>query len=218
MKKQKQCPSVVGLGHPVQIFHTYFKQTMSVFNPKNRKTRIKLIYYREELEESSYHYFVFKIKNTYANKFDYVGIVSTVPPGERARGTNTHYVLRYVNTKEADDIAVLLGIFNLNENAEMRCLNSKKTWINYMRQNPYVLGLKENRHGNNFDTRVEQKLVFSSLLTLGKNLLEAFDLNVGYDDLKFNDEVLDVFEFAFQNVPYILVSSNLYRNFNKTYD
>ena len=184
---------------------------MAAFNVKNTRTSVNLLYYREEIEEgSSYHYFVFKIKNTYASKFDFVGIVSTIPPHERERGSNQHYVLRYSNSKELEDVIMLLGIFNLNQNADIRCLHSKLSWVKYLKKHPYTMGAIGHGDRSDYQDReitVEQKLAFSPFLMVLQSVLDSFGLKLGVDDLKKNREILEMFESHFQNNKMMLVGS-----------
>ena len=99
----KECKSIKGIGEPVNIFHRYFQQTMNIFNPKKPDLKIKLIYYREQIEKMSYHRFVFKLKNSFAPRWEYIGIVSVVPNHEIDSGKYTHYIcLLYTSPSPRD--------------------------------------------------------------------------------------------------------------------
>ena len=114
---------------------------MNIFNPKDKKLEIKLIYYREQLAEANIHRYVFKLKNNFAPRYEYVGIVSVVPAAEIDSGKYKHFIVRYINTTKLKDVISLLGIYEAkDDDVEIPCPNMKQQWLSYLFKKPYIIG------------------------------------------------------------------------------
>jgi hypothetical protein len=204
----RTCPKVKGLSNPVIIFHKYFKQTMSVFNPNNDRTEVKLIHYEEQLTDISKHFFVFRIKNTYTNKFDFVGIVSVIPESELVSGKNTHFILRYINSKQLKDTMFLLGIFDLDENFEFPCYDNKQKWLDYLLDNPYVLTKCQETSEpkvQKCDSLPNERSFFSAIMILLKKVLKSFGIKVSFNELSYNENILKIVDTTFAKYQFIKV-------------
>lgn len=201
------CPNVKGLGNPINIFHQYFRQTIKVFNPKEQETEVKLLYYREQTNKVSIHRFVFRLKNTYANRFEYVGIVSVVPKKELESGRNKHFIIRYINSSDLLDTGTLLGIYEAKKAVAIPCASMKQSWLNYLIEHPYVVTQKESPTLPNCVTSQTLTRLFSRMILLIQKVLGSFDVEVSTGQLGFDVTILDIFLDVFRDFEFVSVAS-----------
>jgi hypothetical protein len=201
----KNCQNIQGIGQPINIFHRYFQQTMNIFNPKDPKLKIKLIYYREQNEKMSYHRFVFKLKNNFAPRWEYVGIVSVVPRHEIDSGKYTHYIVRYLNSTKINDIAGLLGIYELEEydDNDLNCPKMKEHWLSYLMKNPYMPTECRAVEVPGCVRSSDLTELFQSNFIFVKLALKKFGFEVSIGELGYNKEILSAYKEAFKKFSFI---------------
>ena len=199
------CPNVKGLGNPINIFHQYFRQTIKVFNPKEKDTEVKLLYYREQQNKVGVHRFIFRLKNTYANRFEYVGIVSVVPKKEIKSGRNKHFIIRYINSSDLLDTGTLLGIYETKKDKTIPCANMKQSWLDYLIEHPYVVTQKETTVPANCVTSQTLTNLFTKIILLIQKVLASFGLKVTTGQLGFDVTILDIFLDVFSDFQFVLV-------------
>ena len=200
------CQDIEGLGSPVNIFHQYFRQTMNVFNPKQKKTSVKLLYYRMQRKKIEVHRFVFQLKNTYANRFEYVGIVSVVPKKELKSKRHKHYVIRYINSSDLQDAVTLLGVYEAKKDKSISCPGMKQKWLNYLVEKPYVVTKCKSQDQPDCVTSEKLTLLFSKMFLLIEKILGSFSLKVTTGQLGFDVVILDVFLDVFKDFDFVIVS------------
>jgi hypothetical protein len=200
------CPNVKGIGNPINIFHQYFRQTIKVFNPKEKDTEVKLLYYREQQNKVAVHRFVFRLKNTYANRFEYVGIVSVVPKKEIISGRNKHFIIRYINSSDLLDTGTLLGIYGAKKNKIIPCGNMKQTWLDYLIEHPYVVTQKETVVPADCVTSKTLTSLFTKMILLIQKVLASFGFNLTTGQLGFDVTILDIFLEVFKDFQFVSVS------------
>lgn len=201
------CSNVKGLGNPINIFHQYFRQTIKVFNPKEKETEVKLLYYRAQTNKVSIHRFVFRLKNTYANRFEYVGIVSVVPQKELKSGRNKHFIIRYINSSDLLDTGTLLGIYEAKKDITIPCASMKQNWLDYLIEHPYVVTQKEVPTLPSCVTSKTLTKLFSRMILLVQKVLGSFDVTVSTGQLGFDVTILDIFLSVFQDFEFVSVNT-----------
>ena len=207
-----ECPNIKGLGEPILIFHEYFKQTINVFNPKQEDTEVKLIYYRRERTSVIVHRFVFRLKNTYANRFEYVGLLSVIPKKEIESGRHRHFVIRYINTTDFDNVIAILGIYESDKEANIPCENMKQTWLSYILRNPYVVTKCEAIDRPDCVTSNDLTKLFSAAFELLEFVLASFGFDVSTSQLGYDPVILKAYLDAFSDFGFAVVNlcSHLY--------
>jgi hypothetical protein len=205
-KQPETCPNIQGLGEPILIFHNYFKQTIGIFNPQNPKTSVNLIYYRREKEGVIIHRFIFKLKNSFANRFEYVGLLSVNPKKEIQSGRYKHFIVRYINSSNLDDVAALLGVYELEEETSIPCTDMKQKWLSYILKNPYVVTKCEAEDRPDCLTSSDLTTLFSKTFNLLEMILKSFGFEVTTGQLGYDRVVLDIYDKAFEGFDFILVS------------
>ena len=203
---QEKCPRIKGIQDPVLIFHLYFKQTMNVFNPKESRTSVDLIHYQEVITDISTNIFIFKIKNTYTTEYDYVGIVSIIPENELRSGNNKHYIIRYINSKDIQDVMILIGVFDFENKKPLPCSKPKKRWLEYLMKNPYVLTSCKGKNIPTCDVVSDKRMLFLDMLNFIQNLLSSFSINVTLKDINYNEVILNEIEDGFRDFDFIRVN------------
>ena len=204
-KQPDTCPNIRGLGNPILIFHTYFKQTIGIFNPKNDKTKVNLIYYRREKQGVIINRFIFKLKNSFANRFEYVGLLSVNPAKEIKSGRYKHFIVRYINSSNLDDVTALLGVYEVDDEYSIPCEKMKQKWLSYILKNPYVVTKCEAEDRPDCLTSSDLTSLFSQVFTLVEMILASFGFEVTTGQLGYDEVVLDIFEKAFSDFKFILV-------------
>jgi hypothetical protein len=205
-KQPDTCPNIRGLGEPVLIFHNYFKQAIGIFNPQNEKTSVALIYYRREKQGVIIHRFIFKLKNSFANRFEYVGLLSVNPKKEIESGRYKHFIVRYINSSNIDDVAALLGVYEIDEGENIPCSEMKQKWLSYILKNPYVVTKCEAEDRPDCLTSADLTNLFSETFNLLEMVLKSFGFEVTTGQLGYDKVILDIYEDAFQDFKFILVS------------
>lgn len=206
-KQPETCPNIRGLGAPILIFHNYFKQTIGIFNPRNEKTSAELIYYRREKQGVIIHRFIFKLKNSFANRFEYVGLLSVNPKKEIESGRFKHFIVRYINSSNLDDVSALLGVYEPEKDYTIPCEDNKQKWLSYILKNPYVVTKCEAEDRPDCVTSADLTAVFSQSFTLLELVLDSFGISVTTGQLGYDEVILDIYEKAFKDFQFILVSS-----------
>lgn len=201
----KSCQNVQGLGPPVNIFHRYFQQTMAIFNPNKPKLQIKLIYYRQQNESMSFHRFVFKLKNSFAPRWEYIGIVSVVPQHEIDSGKFTHYIVRFLNSTKLGDIAGLLGIYEIEKFADndLRCPQMKEQWLSHLMKNPYMPTECRAVEAPGCVRSKDLTRLFEANFTFLKMALKKFGFDVSIGELGYNRQILASYKQAFGQFSFI---------------
>ena len=204
-KPQEICSEVRGLGNPINIFHQYFRQTIQVFNPKQKKTEVKLLYYRKQESKVHIHRFVFRLKNTYANRFEYVGIVSVVPKKELETGRYRHFIVRYINSSDLIDTVTLLGVYETKYSTPIKCPKMKEDWLDYLIEHPYVVS--ECKQKDNPDCVTSDRLtqMFSLIFSLLKQVLMSFGIEVSIGELGYDSVILEIYKSVFKDYDFVLV-------------
>ena len=199
------CPNIRGLGEPVLIFHNYFKQAIGIFNPQNEKTSVALIYYRKEKQGVIIHRFIFKLKNSFANRFEYIGLLSVNPKKEIESGRYKHFIVRYINSSNLDDVAALLGVYEIEESTDIPCTDMKQKWLSYILKNPYVVTKCESEDRPDCLTSSDLTNLFSQTFNLLEMILKSFGFNVTTGQLGYDKVILDIYQDAFKDFDFILV-------------
>ena len=202
------CPQIRGVGNPILLFHTYFKQTINVFNPKQDKTEVKLIYYRREKTNVILHRLIFRLKNTYANRFEYVGILSVVPKKEIASGRYNHFVIRYINSSDINDAIAILGVYEVDTDHSIPCTDQKQKWLSYILKNPYVVTKCEAEDRPDCVTSDDLTRLFSATFDLVEMVLGSFGFDVSTSQLGYDQVILDIFGQAFSEFNFAKVSDD----------
>ena len=209
------CPNIRGLGEPVLIFHSYFRQTFGIFNPQNEKTSVKLVYYRREKQEVVIHRFIFKLKNSFADRFEYIGILSVNPKKEIRSGRYKHFIVRYVNSSNVDDVAALLGIYEFEKDELIPCEKMKDKWLSYILKNPYVVTKCEAEDKPECLTSSDLTTIFSKTFNLLEKVLKSFGFEVSTGELGYDEVVLDIYEDTFADFKFILVGVSIFFGENR---
>ena len=199
-----------GVGNPVNIFHIYFQQTMNLFNPGDASVSINLIYYREQIIDANYHRYIFKAKNNFAPRWEYIGIVSVVPPAQIDAGTYKHFVVRYINSSKLEDVVALMGVYeaeNAEEN-EIDCPQMKENWLSYLMSNPYVTTECKPIDIPGCVRSQELTRLFGASFNFLKEVLMRFGFQVTLGELGFNKTILDVYKSGFAEFPFMITAIN----------
>lgn len=204
----QQCKNIQPFGSPVNIFYRYFTQTMNIFNPKNRRLEVKLIYYKQHFGRTSNHRYVFKLKNNFAPRYEYVGIISTIPPGAKENGSLDHVILRYINTTRIKDIKFLLGLDELEkfEDNDLECPNMKETWLGRVVKNPYFSTNCKPTEVQGCIRSPDLTELFKLNFLFLKAVLKDFDFEVRVAELGYNRTILSSYRRAFKDYPFMLKS------------
>lgn len=203
---KENCRNIKGVGNPSNIFHIYFKQTMNVFNPQQKDTEVKLLYYRKQKAKVEVHRYVFKLKNTYANRYEYVGIVSVVPKKEIVSGRHKHFIIRYINTSDLLDAQTLLGVYEAKKDKPLMCANMKKDWLNYLIKNPYIVTKCKVEDRPECITSASLTKLFSEIFNLVTQILQSFGIEVSTGELGYDKTVLNIFLDVFKDFKFVTVS------------
>jgi hypothetical protein len=201
-----ECPRVPGLINPINIFHQYFKQTIKIFNPNEKQTSVELLYYRVQKKRSHVHRFVFRLKNTYANRYEYVGIVSVVPKKEILSGRNKHYIIRYINSADLLDTITLLGVYEVNEKRGISCGNMKKIWLEKLLKDPYIVTKTETtKENNDYISSDDVTRMFSLFFVTFQKILKSFGIEVSTGQLGFDTTILNILLEVYHDFDFITV-------------
>jgi hypothetical protein len=166
---------------------------------------VQLIYYRREKQGVIIHRFIFKLKNSFADRFEYVGLLSVNPKKEIQSGRYKHFIVRYVNSSNVDDVAALLGIYEFEPGDEIPCSEMKPKWLSYILKNPYVVTKCESEERPECLTSSDLTLVFSKTFNLLERVLDSFGFKVSTGELGYDEVVLDIYEDTFKDFEFILV-------------
>jgi hypothetical protein len=178
---------------------------MNIFNPNDKNLQIKLIYYREQTESMSFHRFVFKLKNNFASRWEYVGIVSVVPRHEIDSGKFTHYIVRYLNSTKYKDVMSLLGIYEMEEyiESDLKCPKMKEHWLSYLMKNPYMPTECRAVEVPGCVKSSDLTELFQANFTFLKYALRDFGFEVSMGELGYNRNILASYKKAFGKFSFI---------------
>jgi hypothetical protein len=182
---------------------------MNVFNPGNEKVQVKMIYYKQHFSPSNNHRFVFKLKNSFANRWEYVGIISSTHENKSSNNNSKehqHQILRYMNSTKIKDIRYLLGIDDLEdyEDTEYKCSDMKEEWLSQLMKNSYIsTDCKPTEIPGCIRSRDLNQL-FQNNFTFLKSIMKAFGFEVSVGELGFNRSILNSYRLAFKEFPHIL--------------
>ena len=210
----QQCNNIQPFGAPINVFHRYLGQTINIFNPKNPKLQIKLIYFQKISGITSNFRFVFKLKNNFANRWEYVGIISMIPQSEKDAGTNNHTVLRYINTTKIKDLKYLLGIDDIEEyeESDLECEKMKETWLSNLMKSPYYsTDCKPTEVPGCVRSRDLSQLFQLNFFFL-QSVMKEFGFEVTIGELGFNPRILASYREAFKEFPFILQAISQIQN------
>jgi hypothetical protein len=182
---------------------------MNVFNPGNKALQIKMIYYKEHFVPSNNHRFVFKLKNSFAARWEYVGIISTykqTQTNSEDSNINSHQVLRFINTTRIKDIRFLLGIDDLEdfEENEFKCPSMKEAWLSHLMKHAYIATDCKPTEVPGCVRARDLNQLFQNNFTFLKLVMKAFGFEVSIGELGFNRAILNSYRTAFKEFPYIL--------------
>jgi hypothetical protein len=209
----QQCPLVPGLSNPIIIFHQYFKQTLKIFNPSEKKTSVELLYHRVNKKKSHVHRFVFRLKNTYVKRYEYIGILSVIPRKEIRSGRNKHYIIRYINSVDLLDLITLLGAYEANDKRPLDCGNMKQIWLNHLIKDPYIVTRTESVKQQGVISSEEVTKMFSLFFLVFQKVLHSFGIEVSTGQLGFDMTILDILLDVYQDFDFIKVSPKFGSNF-----
>lgn len=197
LNERSQCKRIKGLGSPVNIFRTYFQQTLDSFFVENKKSQVTLMYYRESREEVSTHRYIFSIRKNSSSSIQYIGIISLVPQFEFDKRRYKQYVIRYVQDREFESVKALIGIHDVCDNYRLSCPTMKNDLVRELVENPVMpytclSGIKSNRLG-----KESAKDVFRKNLEAIRQVLGEFGFELSLSDLLFDQKVIGVLERVF---------------------
>jgi hypothetical protein len=201
-----ECKKVSGLSNPVNIFHAYFQQVITMLDPKNQSSKIWLIYYREQNLQGNYHRFVFRVKYKFRSELSYVGLVSFVPEKEFDNEKFTHYLVRYIDSTKFDDVVSLLGIYDLHKqdkNAVIRCPRLKQHALTNLLKSQIPNECRSNEIKGCVNSNDLTK-IFQANFQFIQNALKDFKFNVTIGQLGFNKTILKIYKDSFQKFPFVL--------------
>lgn len=199
------CQDVVGLGNPVNIFHKYFQQVITMMDPKNTASQVWLAYYREQKMQGSYHRFIFRVKYQFRSKISWVGIVSFVPEKEFDNKKYTHFVVRYIDSARLEDVISLLGVYDFykqDTTKVLRCQQLKENALNYLSKSQISNKCRSIKiegcvQGSDL-TRI-----FQANFRFIQNALKDFKFGVSLGEMGFNKTLLKIYRDSFSRYPFI---------------
>jgi hypothetical protein len=218
------CPNIEGSGNPVDIFHNYFQQIITLNDPMTKDTRVHLIYYRETIVEEIkkkesasrssietsvvtgiYHHFVFRVKYQFRTKASYIGIVSYIPHNELDSKKYTHFIVRYIDSTRMDDVISLLGIYDLykQEFSEViNCPQLKKRALKYLLDSKIPTKCRTNEEVGCVHSQ-DLTDIFNANFEFIKNSLKNFLFGVEVSELILNKTILNSYKKSFQKYDFV---------------
>jgi hypothetical protein len=209
------CPNIEGIGDPVYIFHKYFQQTISIFNPKEEKTKVELIYYRRERVHVNVYRFIFKLRNSYADRWEYVGILSVVPKNQIESGKFNHFIIRYINSTDVNDAKAVVGVYEAETDKAIPCKDMKQKWLSYILKNPYVVTKCEAEDRPDCVTSNDLTLLFSDTFELIEGVLASFGFKVSTSQLGYDPVILSIYKKTFSRFDFANVLFNFRKQLSK---
>jgi hypothetical protein len=178
---------------------------MTIFNPNDPKVSIKLIYYREQIVEANYHRYIFKAKNNFAPRWEYIGIVSVVPPAQIDSGKYKHFVVRYINSSKLEDVVALLGVYEAAdaEDNDIDCPQMKENWLSYLMNNPYMPTECKPVDLPGCVKSQELTRLFGATFNFLKSILLKFGFQVTIGELGYNRSILQSYKTEFKEFSFI---------------
>lgn len=199
------CQKIQGIDNPVNIFHVYFQQIITLLDPKNTEANIWLVYYREQKTEGNYHRFIFRVKYKFRNKITYIGLVSFVPEKEFDNKKFTHFVVRYIESARLDDVISLLGVYDFykqSPNDALRCPNLKERAMKYLSRSQIptecrAIKIRGCVHSSDL-TRI-----FQANFNFIQNALKDFKFGVTLGEMGYNRTILKIYRDTFGRFPFV---------------
>jgi hypothetical protein len=201
----RACQKVEGLTNPVNIFHIYFQQIITMLDPKNEASQAWLIFYREQNDQGNYHHFVFRVKYKFRNKFSYIGLVSFVPEKEFDNKKFTHYLVRYIDSARIDDVISLLGIYDLKKqdpNAVINCSRVKENALANLLKSQIPNKCRANEVKGCVNSNDLTK-IFQANFQFIQNALNDFKFKVNIGQLGFNKTILKIYRESFPRFEFV---------------
>lgn len=202
----QKCSNIRPMGSPGNVFYRYLSQTMKVFNPNDPNLQIKLIYYKENFVPTNNHRFVFKLKNNFASRWEYVGIISAVRQDPDDPSKVHHVILRYLNTTRIEDTKTLLGIDEIEDfkDNDFKCKNMKEVWLSSLMKKSYFSTNCKPTEVSGCVRASDLSALFQLNFAFLKNVLKSFGLEATIGELGFNGSILLSYRNAFSEFPFVL--------------
>lgn len=217
--ENSQCRNLEGLGHPVKIIKTYFQQLFTNFYINSDMTDIQLVFYKEFRENVSRHKFIFRLKNVFSQQYEYIGILTVVPPPEMKTKNYHHVIIRYINTKDFESVKLLLGDHGIKEQEEIPCEGLKENFVSSIIEKPFTpytcryYETAQTVNSSNISTMLRYNI------NAVQRVLRLFGFNVSIDDLVRNREIVDQIWEAYQDFNFlrndILIMRSKINSFNE---
>ena len=118
---------------------------------------------------------------------------------------NKHFIVRYINSSNLDDVAALLGVYEVDSEYSVPCKEMKQKFVSYVLKDPYVLTKCESEDIPECLTSSDLTKVFSKTFNLLEMILDSFGFKVSTAELGYDEVVLDIYDKAFKDFPFILV-------------
>lgn len=193
------CRSILGLGHPSNVFKIYFQQIINNNFINSDFTKVDLMFYKEERTNKSLHKFIFRMKNVYSKQSEHIGIISVVPQSAFDSKTLTHNIVRYVNAKDIEIVKVLIDVENVQEDDEISCDKTKEAFITSVVEQPiapYTCNdFSDKDDLNSFDIKNMFRYNFDVL----RRVLGLFKFDVKTSDLLFNKKIIQELKKNYKN-------------------
>lgn len=199
ISSNSSCRTILGVGHPSNVFKIYFQQIMNNFFVNSDVTKVDLMFYKEERSTKSLHKFIFRMKNVYSKQIEHLGIISMVPQSEFDSKNLNHNIVRYVNAKDFEIVKVLLGIENLKEDDKISCGLNRETFISSIIDQPIAPfdcnSLSSIDRLDSFDV----KNMFRYNFDVIRRVVALFKFDIKTSDLLFNKKVIKELKENYSN-------------------
>ena len=209
--QNSMCKNIKGLDHPVNIFHTYFQQILNNFTIDHQGSDTSLVLYREIRENISRHQFIFKMKNQFTNLFEYVGVLSVVPPQNIDNGSYQHIIIRYINAKDLESIKILMGIYDLKETHQIPCRGITEALLDSIVKRPVMPFICKSYKETECVNRNDLKYVAQSSFEMVRRVLRLLGFNLSLSDLLMSPAVVDQMKDSFEKFDYLQENFNMLR-------
>ena len=199
------CSKIQGIDNPVNVFHIYFQQIITLLDPSNSASHLWLMYYREQKTKGNYHRFIFRVKYKFRSKVTYIGLVSFVPEKEFDNKKFTHFIVRYIDSARLDDVISLLGVYDVykqERNDVYQCPNLKKQALRYLSKSQIPIECRAIKiqgcvHASDL-TRI-----FQANFKFIQNALKDFKFGVTLGEMGFNRTILKIYRDTFARFPFV---------------
>lgn len=215
------CPKIKGAGNPVNIFHSYFQQIITLNDPVNAQSRVQLILYRETMVEEVktdettqaeklvvtglYHHFVFRVKYSFRKRPSFIGVVTYIPHNQIDSKKFTHFVVRYIDSTRLDDVVSLLGVYDLykqDPRGVINCPQVKQRALKYLLDSKIPTKCRTNEEVGCVHSQ-DLTDIFNANFEFIKNALKDFMFGVSVSELILNKTILKNYRESFQKYDFV---------------